>query len=141
MKVTINGEAADGSIRDGYLYLRRIWKPGDCVNVAFDMQPVFVLGDERVEGNRGLAAVMRGPMVYCFEQADHTLPLHTLSVNPQGDISKEPYKISLLGGVTPLKVPGADAQGNPVVLTAIPYYSWANRGKGAMRVWLPIVKG
>ena len=141
LKVTINGEAADGSIRDGYLYLRRIWKPGDCVNVAFDMQPVFVLGDERVEGNRGLAAVMRGPMVYCFEQADHTLPLHTLSVNPQGDISKEPYKISLLGGVTPLKVPGADAQGNPVVLTAIPYYSWANRGKGAMRVWLPIAKG
>ena len=40
-----------------------------------------------------------------------------------------------------LKASGADEQGNPVVLTAIPYYSWANRGKGAMRVWLPVVKG
>jgi hypothetical protein len=25
----------------------------------------------------------------------------------------------------------------PVELTAIPYYAWANRGAGAMRVWVP----
>lgn len=27
--------------------------------------------------------------------------------------------------------------GEPVELTAVPYYAWANRGAGAMRVWLP----
>jgi DUF1680 family protein len=25
----------------------------------------------------------------------------------------------------------------PVELTAIPYYAWANREDGSMRVWLP----
>ena len=105
------------------------------------MQPAFVMGDERVEGNRGCAAVMRGPLVYCFEQADHALPLEKLSINPLGSIKAEPYKIYMLGGVTPLKVSGTDEQGKAAELTAIPYYSWANRGKGAMRVWLPSVKG
>jgi hypothetical protein len=27
--------------------------------------------------------------------------------------------------------------GAPVELTAVPYYAWANREDGAMRVWLP----
>jgi len=64
LTVTINGETADGDIRDGYFYIRRCWQAGDQVNVAFDMQPVFVMGDERVKGNHGCAAVMRGPIVY-----------------------------------------------------------------------------
>jgi uncharacterized protein len=25
----------------------------------------------------------------------------------------------------------------PIALTAIPYYAWANREPGAMRVWMP----
>ena len=27
--------------------------------------------------------------------------------------------------------------GGPVDVTAIPYLAWANRGVGAMRVWIP----
>lgn len=141
LTASVNGEAVQGEIRDGYLYILRSWQAGDQVCLSFDMQPVFVMGDERVEGNRGCAAVMCGPLVYCFEQADQTLPLKSLRIDPKGSIRKEPYKIGFLGGVAPLKVPGMDEQGNPVVLTAIPYYSWANRSKGAMRVWLPVVKG
>ena len=29
-------------------------------------------------------------------------------------------------------------EGRPVELTAVPYHLWANRGAGAMRVWLPV---
>lgn len=141
LTVCVNEERAEYDIRDGYLYITRSWRPGDTVSLAFDMQPKLVMGDERVAGNRGCAAVMRGPMVYCFEQADHAADLLKLRLDPQGCIREEPYKISLLGGVTPLKVPGQDEQGHAAVLTAIPYYSWANRGKGAMRVWIPVVKG
>ena len=25
----------------------------------------------------------------------------------------------------------------PATLTAVPYYTWGNRGEGSMRVWLP----
>jgi uncharacterized protein len=30
-----------------------------------------------------------------------------------------------------------DSTGDEVEVTAIPYYAWANREIGAMRVWLP----
>ncbi|UCD08729.1 MAG: hypothetical protein JSU79_10275, partial [Dehalococcoidales bacterium] len=26
-----------------------------------------------------------------------------------------------------------------IKLTAVPYYTWANRGAGQMRVWIPII--
>ncbi|MGW6195525.1 hypothetical protein ACWF0M_05195 [Kribbella sp. NPDC055110] len=29
------------------------------------------------------------------------------------------------------------APGRPVPITFIPYYAWANRGRHAMRVWIP----
>lgn len=141
LTISVNGEMTAYEIINGYLYIRRKWHSGDRVNLVFDMKPVFVMGDERVAGNRGCAAVMRGPLVYCFEQADHALPIKGLCIDPNGSIAEEPYRISLLGGVAPLKVSGADAQGKKTILTAIPYYSWANRSKGAMRVWLPVVKG
>jgi DUF1680 family protein len=35
-----------------------------------------------------------------------------------------------------LQAQGLDAQHAPVTLTAIPYYAWANRDKGAMTVWM-----
>ena len=141
LTVLVNGNMTAYEIRSGYLYINRSWKAGDRVSLDFEMKPRFVMGDERAEGSRGCAAVMRGPLVYCFEQADQDLPLKSLCIDPQGSIREEPYQVSLLGGVTPLKVSGADGQGKPVCLTAIPYYSWANRGKGAMRVWLAALKG
>ena len=33
------------------------------------------------------------------------------------------------------------ASRRPVALTAIPYYAWANREPGAMRVWIPRALG
>jgi hypothetical protein len=52
-----------------------------------------------------------------------------------------------LGGVTVLRGEGlrlsppaglyaASIAREPAPLTLIPYYAWANRGKGAMRVWV-----
>jgi DUF1680 family protein len=31
------------------------------------------------------------------------------------------------------------ALGSEVELTAVPYYAWANRDPGAMRVWIPTI--
>ena len=43
-----------------------------------------------------------------------------------------------LGGITVVNAPGrAAAGGAPVTLRAIPYFTWANRDIGAMRVWIP----
>jgi DUF1680 family protein len=49
----------------------------------------------------------------------------------------------MLGGVVVLKGGGSklsntdDKNATSIKFTAIPYYSWANRGKGEMVVWLP----
>jgi DUF1680 family protein len=42
----------------------------------------------------------------------------------------------LLGGVTVIAGDAKDGSGKPVGITAVPYYAWANRGKGAMTVWV-----
>jgi DUF1680 family protein len=56
------------------------------------------------------------------------------------------YRPDLLNGVTTLTatVPtvkidetAGTIQTVPQTLTAIPYYAWANRGKGEMTVWFP----
>jgi hypothetical protein len=44
----------------------------------------------------------------------------------------------LLGGVPVVKAVGRMTTDGPrVMVGATPYYAWANRGIGAMRVWIP----
>ena len=57
--------------------------------------------------------------------------------------------VSELGGVQSLKISGYRTVSEeslysfkkpekiPEVLTAVPYYTWGNRGENQMRVWLP----
>ncbi len=117
------------------------------------MAPRLVRADERVDAVRGCLAVLRGPIVYCVEQADlpDGVPLEQLRLDPAAAITEErvagdvtPVRLRLSGAVRPpggaLYEPdsrGGDA-GDPVSVTAIPYHAWANRGPGAMRVWLPL---
>ena len=42
-------------------------------------------------------------------------------------------------GIRPPRFAGAiDTAQDEVALTAVPYFAWANRGFGAMRVWVPL---
>jgi DUF1680 family protein len=44
----------------------------------------------------------------------------------------------LLGGVRVVKAAGCTATDDASIMVGVtPYYAWANRGKGAMRVWIP----
>jgi DUF1680 family protein len=47
------------------------------------------------------------------------------------------FKSDLLGGVTVLTATlPATADAPPRTITAVPYYAWANRGRGEMVVWI-----
>jgi DUF1680 family protein len=46
------------------------------------------------------------------------------------------HRPELLHGVTVIETTGLDEQGEPVRLTAIPYYAWANRDKCPMNIWV-----
>ena len=108
---------------------------------------------ERVDAVRGCVAVERGPLVYCLEQADHPSDVLVDAIRLVGE-GTAVWKPDLLEGVTVIEMTGRTAPnraplyqaktadtgqpGNSVRLTAIPYFAWANRGPGPMRVWIPL---
>ena len=162
--VTINGNAASPTPEPGqYLELRRTWRPGDVVALALPMEVRFLESHPYVPENRGCVAIQRGPIVYCFEGADNpTVAMPDLHLDGDRLCAADwqvAHQPDLLGGVTVITGPGLrpvatpagdplyadagtrpDTQWEPVTVTAIPYYAWANRGETGMRVWLPVAR-
>lgn len=67
---------------DGYLYLTREWGEEDVFELHFPMEIRLMAADPRVREDIGKAAVMRGSLVYCMEEADNGKDLHLLALNP-----------------------------------------------------------
>jgi DUF1680 family protein len=120
---------------DGYVHLRRQWKPGDTIELDLPMPVRRVYAHEKVEANRGKTALMRGPIVYCLEAVDHDDVDVTRLALSRATALRAEYHPQLLGGVT---VIAGDAllDGGRRPITAVPYYAWCNREKGAMTVWI-----
>ncbi|MFI6656552.1 glycoside hydrolase family 127 protein [Streptomyces sp. NPDC050523] len=149
-------DQSDAPVEEGWLRLERSWAPGDQVVLELGLEPRLTAADPRVDAARGCVAIERGPLVYCLEQADHPGGgLDDVVLDTTRPLAVK-HRPDLLGGVTTVVAagrrrenpetgwwpyrPAADdgaAAGEPVELTAIPYYAWANRQDGAMRVWLP----
>ena len=108
-----------------------------------------------VRENLGLAAVTCGPLCYCLEQADNGGGLHLLRVDATklGEGKREPIAIggremraiTLPGFCQKPPEPGAPLytvyarpEETPADLKFVPYYAWANRGPGEMRVWVRV---
>ena len=122
----LNGETVNVEMDKGYAVLDRVWDEGDTVELALPTPVRKVLCDPRVIENRGKAALQRGPVVYCVEERDADRSLDAISLGAENGFTarREP---ALLGGIVTLRAEG---------VTAIPYFAWANRGAGPMRVWL-----
>jgi DUF1680 family protein len=67
-------------------------------------------------------------------------------VLPDKAIFKTAFKATLLDGIVSIqtqapvaKISAGGLTVNSVnrIVTAIPFYSWANRGKGQMQIWVP----
>ena len=146
---------------DGYVRLRRIWRAGEELWVRFPFDVRITRPDPRIDPLRGSFALERGPLVYCVEspggasgamapgpmQLDRVAAVPEVAGERPSRIGQEPIvalslegrQLSLIGAGWPYHSEPSAAQEEPrsVVLTAIPYYSWANRGKPEMRIWLP----
>lgn len=149
-QISVNGEPVDVTkAEDGYLPLARCWAAGDRVEIRFPMDIRVLMANPRVRADAGRVAVARGPLVYCVEEADNGENLSALSLEASSELSAV-FDPDLLGGVVRIIASGyrddvdqdalylpADAVDRiPSQLTLIPYYSWGNRGKGEMVVWL-----
>lgn len=66
--VAINTDRQERTLRPGaYAELKRVWKPGDIVELEMPMPVRLMESHPNVAGNRNRVAVMRGPLVYCLE--------------------------------------------------------------------------
>jgi DUF1680 family protein len=141
----VNGQDVklpNGRLDKGYALITRTWKAGDVVELSLPMPVRRVVANEAVEADRGLVAVERGPLVYCAEWPDNGGRVSNL-VLPDGAALTAEMKPDLLGGVVVIKGEGeavvekaGKVVGENKAVTLIPYYAWANRGKGEMAVWL-----
>ncbi len=157
---TLDGERVEPG---GYVDSTRRWRAGDRVLLELDVSPRLTAPHPRIDGVRGCLAVERGPVVYCFEQTDLAPDVDladvAVAVADDGDEPADAGRVEELGGVPAVAVSGivrgvdgwrteyADARSvppvsaRPVRLVGVPYCTWASRGEGAMRVWVPRADG
>jgi len=104
-----------------------------------------VVANVAVPDDNGKVALQRGPIIYCAEWKDNDGKAGNIII-PKGTVFTPEYEPSLLNGVTVLKANvktvDLDESAQTIsttskTMTAIPYYAWANRGKGEMTVWFP----
>ena len=153
-KISINGKnfSLHGAVEKGYARIKRVWAKTDRLELTLAMPVERVMARPDVRQDLGRVALQRGPVVYCLEEADNGKGLDEIAL-PKISALRARYDKNLLGGVAILTGIGrridratwgdaalyrssASRRDKPVVVKAIPYYAWANRGAGEMLVWV-----
>lgn len=158
-RVEVNGTLlSDDPVAGGrYVEIRRRWERGDQVRLRLPMPVRRVVAHPYALENSGRVALMRGPLLYCVEQAGN-LELDPRDLALRDDAPVEAgFEAELLNGVVALHFEASLAPPErswsdtlyrtlsskptttevaPVRVVAIPYYAWANRAPGHMEVWL-----
>lgn len=141
--IKVNGQPVEYNLENGYAVLNRTWKKNDVVEMMLPMEVRRVAATDKLKEDAGKVALQRGPLMYCAEWPDNNGRAANLVLPANAGFTTE-FKADLLNGVTVLKSEAVVLKiGDDNVTTgkqpfvAIPYYAWANRGKGEMMVWFP----
>jgi len=142
--IKVNGAVVDYLIKNGYASISRSWKDKDRVEVVLPMEIRKVSANKKLKDDIGKIALQRGPIIYCAEWVDNYGKTSNIILPASTNFTSE-YRSDLLNGVAILKAaapavvigPNNNITTVKRTITAIPYYSWANRGKGEMQVWFP----
>ncbi len=140
----LNKKVVPLTIEKGYATLRRTWKAGDVIDLDLPMPVRRILANPKVAADQNRTAIQRGPIVYAAEWPDN--PGHhvrNLVLLEKAALSAE-FRPELLDGVMAVngRAEALSYQANGQIsrreqaFTAIPYYAWANRGRGQMEVWI-----
>lgn len=122
----------------------------NCIQVQWKSPARFVRSNPLVRADSGKVALMRGPVVYCLEEADNGPNLAAVYADASAPVREEQRE--LFGGIIGLSFTGKKISGqswdetelyaaHPVELEeiecrAVPYAYWNNRGEGEMLVWI-----
>lgn len=140
VSITVNGEAVAYRSEKGYAVIDRQWEKGDVVSYTLPMNIRRVKSKEQVVENAEKVAIERGPMVYCLEGADNPTELMKVILPDSANLisSFAPDKLNGVVTITGNALLPEGARSKSIVITAIPYYAWNNRGANEMKVWLPV---
>ena len=141
----VNGKDEPVRMENGYIIINREWKKGDVVEYILPMQTNKVIAREELKQDQGRIAIQRGPIVYCIEGADNNGKAWNVIIPPNTKFETIDYKVldeavkALTAEVPVVTVDedGLSLRIEKKKIIAIPYYTWANRGKNEMQVWLP----
>lgn len=142
---TVNGKVVTPEMKNGYAIIKRSWKKGDVVAWTVPMEVREVVAHENIKQDQDRIALQRGPLLYCVEGADNGGKAWDFIV-PENPVYQSEFRPEVLGGVVTIQFEATGLRGGatptalqpyPKTITAIPYYSWNNRGSNEMQVWLP----
>ena len=140
----VNGREVPIVLDKGYASLERTWEPGDVIELNLPMLVRRVVADDKVQADRGRVALQRGPLVYCAEWPDNQDGKVRSLLLPDEQPLTAAFDPALLNGVEFIdgRAYGISTNENGTIskhlqdFKAIPYFAWANRGRGEMAVWI-----
>jgi DUF1680 family protein len=141
LTILVNGKAVEYQMENGYAVITRDWKKNDQIQLDLPMDVRRVYANENVKSDIGKVALQRGPLMYCAEWVDNEDQVANF-ILPKNSVFTTQFQPELLNGVMTIQAMASKVEWkNDEVrtvnkkMTAIPYYAWANRGKGDMTVW------
>ena len=152
-QLTLNGEPQNPVLDRGYALLSRTWSDGDSAELTLAMPVERVMPHPAIRQAAGQIALQRGPLIYCLEEADNGARLANICIPAHSELEAS-FDSELLGGASviggqALRIEPAEESSalyrhhsqtgykeTAFAFKAIPYYLWANREPGEMRVWI-----
>jgi hypothetical protein len=149
----VNGQPVamelDKGLDQGYAVINRTWKKGDVIELNLPMPVRRVVASADVKSDTGRVALQRGPIVFCAEWPDNPNGKVRNLILPDDQPLTATFESGLLNGVETIEGRALGAAKNAdgsmtkteQAFKAIPYFAWANRGKGEMAVWIADSEG
>ena len=143
--IKLNSGNINFKLVNGYAEIESEWKKGDLLEINFPLEIERIVAKTELKQDNNRIAIQRGPVVYCVEGADNNGKAWDIIVPPDTEfkvidhmVLDEPVK-ALIAEVPVVTVgdDGLSLKTEKKKIIAIPYYTWANRGRNEMQVWLP----
>ncbi len=142
--LAVNGKAADTSPEKGYITVKA--NDNDVITLTLDDAPHFSYASTRIPELTGCVAVTRGPLVYCFEGADNDGDVLSLALSADYELTVSDKNEKLDAVTIAARAVRTETDdylysaepptASECTATAVPYYTWGNRGENQMRVWM-----
>lgn len=121
------------------------------LTVTFRQPALLIRANPKVRADAGKVAIVKGPVVYCLEEADNGDNLAAVYVEADQEL-EEIFEPDLMGGTLTVRLKGKKICEDQweekqlygerkigllnIDLKAVPYSSWGNRKTGEMTVWI-----